>query len=510
MAASRVLTLAPEYLSAMAVKLLASPALSTDSQLVIATSRPVARSLLRRSLASGRARVGVRATTLPELAREMAAPRSERRVLPPQTDRLIVAHLLAGDPGPYGPAARRPAVVAAVARALRELREAGMFFLPTEVLPTSIGRRRWERLEHLSRLLEAIDRHLEQHALADDAQVYRAAVGGPIPGRASEALMVGVYDLTGVQKELVADLAARVSLTWLCPLPEEESPSREAIEQTLAWAESRGLAIEAVAIEPPSATPVRVLACPGQRAEAREVARGVLAAAEAGVAFGEMAVLLATSASQGPVFREEFCRAGIPLVGDGKQRLGETPGGRVVAAVAAALAGEAGESEVATIVGALAAAEDLMPSYRALAVLRAAGVRRLEQVPDRLGRLAEQYTGDTAALEALVRLVGRWLKAAAHLERGLEQAFVAASWPSAAHALVVFVEALGWPEGLRSELRRAASELAALESLGVAPRPEMVIDVWRQRCEDLEVDAPPGAEQRGLGEGVLLVEWNRA
>jgi len=393
MAKLTLLTVPPRILPVLAHSLLEQWREGSElvPRVVLTPSAAVGRRLLQEVARRSVAVDGLYAVTFPDLARAMALPRLDAWILPPHADRVITAHLVSEDAGPYADLALRLPVATAMARSLRDLREAGLEMLPADEILGDLGRAERFRFEHLGRIFHRFGRHLKRAGLADDAMVYSRAAEGHLPGGAEELLIYGVYDLTGVQRELLAGIAQSFRVTWLCPRLDEPSPSAELVQRIVDWAELRGFVVQELGPEDESVSKgltgksldgdIKIMACPGDRAEAREVAREILAAAQDGLPFGDMAVLLSAPRRQEAYFREAFRAAGIPVTGRSESRLLGKPYGRALLAVIRLAEGRGGPEEMAAVLQARLESEPdpPLPPARVGRLLRRAGCTGLDR-----------------------------------------------------------------------------------------------------------------------------------
>ncbi len=414
------------------------------ARLVVAPSSVVARLLVRDVARSCGAVAGLVPLTFHELAESMARPHVSATTLPDLAGEAIVAALLAADPGPFGARARRPGVVEAVAAVLRGLRDAGLDDLPEDDLD-AFDR---ERVQHVGRLLAAYGAHLERHDLADGLALCRAAADGPLPGGAGSVLVHGVYELRGADLAVLDALCGRVDVTWVMPAMESLSTSASLLDETVLALQERGFEIETLdagdadlAASLANVPEARLLACPGARAEAREVARGVLVAAAAGIAFGEMAVITAQE-SDVPRVIEALDRAHVPVADRPEPKLFDTPRGRALLALTRLLQGAGSRHDAVTVLRAhLAANEPAFP------------VARIENLLRRAGAGAPSAATWRTRLEALARTLAR--RADRLAEQPLENDDDAARDASEAPA------AVETPESLRAEAQHARRLAAA-------------------------------------------------
>ena len=535
---------------------------------VAAPSRTVARLLVRESAREAGIAVNVLGLTLHDLAREMALPATEGFPLPKHADRLLVAERLESDPGPLGAAARRPAVAAAVARAVRDLRLLGTEFDAADIA-AELHPREVEVLRHVQRIATAVAERMEASGLLDDAALYGAALARLLPLGAERLLLHAIYDLDGVQRRLVEAIARRAQVTWVIPEPDETWSAAPIVRDTIDWAEGRGFVSYAYrhAEGDEAATP-RILASPGLAAEAQEIARELLAAAERGRSFGEMAVIVASSERQEPLLAAELRRAGIPVAASGSSALVDAPDGRILLAVLRLIEGDASESEVAAIVGHLAEArpEIETTAARAESLARQAGCAAADPSawPSRLDRLADQLERRAAARLAAAepeedeeegtfarghdelredarraRAIGEaareGLARLAAVRRTVESSDARRAWSTLAAELEAAVEILGIAGDVATAAREAACGLLVYEVRGLPLRFEHALEIFGERLgaaspravapdvpadepDEREEDEPPPGEarfdrscgSRRPGEGVLLTDVNRA
>jgi ATP-dependent helicase/DNAse subunit B len=165
-------------------------------------------------------------------------------------------------------------------------------------------------------------------------------------------IVYGLYDLTGLQRRLLAALAEVFDV--LVMFPHEPREAYRYAESTMAWLESSGFercerapvrldeasdlgrlrAGWANALEgeraPACDGSVRIVSAPGEAREVEELAREIVAAAGEGVPFDEMAVILRNGGTYMPLIREEFDRVGIPYYSAFDRTLLDTPEGRKI------------------------------------------------------------------------------------------------------------------------------------------------------------------------------------
>jgi RecB family exonuclease len=231
--------------------------------------------------------------------------------------RLIAA--AAGDLGYFGPVVERPHFAQALAATFADLREArvapGSPWAEAIVAAAgSVGDTARAKAADLDRLYRVYCRELEARGLLDGAGVHVAAAEAVSrsrrPGR---VVLYGIYDLNEAQEALVVALLA-AGADAIVPVPGGAGTDGVAIlaaaqaagrtERRLAApavrADRERIAAvwrgrEAVAGEPPALRgdgSLGVLSVADERAEARESARAVIAAAESGAALRECAIVV--------------------------------------------------------------------------------------------------------------------------------------------------------------------------------------------------------------------------
>lgn len=509
---------------------------------VLAPSGAAGRLLVREAARAWGGAVNLRAATFHGLARSMAAPLTDLRELPPGGDRLIAGEWLRRNPGPLGDQATRPGVAAAFARSLRDLRLAGLWNLPPQDGLILSGEER-RRLAHLDRLARAFCAHLETHGLFDEPRLYRTACLGSLPGNARRILIHAVYDFTAVQLEWIESLAREAEISWVMPATEEAALETPGFFQRDAELKERGFVEqEVVTAEGPPA--VEILACPGQQAEARAVARRILAAAEEGVPFGEMAVVLVNRDEQEKALLKACDRAGIPIASRPPRRLLDHPQGRLLSALIAVAAGEGTLVQAAALLRAEGNADGDIPPSRVGWLLRRAGCGhpRAAAWPAALFRLAgalqrqagrfeqaapededeEEALASPRALretarqaEALARRAERRLSAIEQFRdrySGSSWVPAPADWGTLAGDLEELARGLLDDPVLIARAEEAAAGLAGLEGLQVPPTLASALEEFGRRLEAAEAYSTGDEEKasRRPGEGVLLVDLDRA
>lgn len=504
---------------------------------VLAPSRPVGRLLVREAVRERGGAVNIQAATFHDLARKMVTPLESVKELPAGADRLIVGELLRRDPGPFGARAARPGVAAAYARSLRDLRLAGLETLPPlEDLKLTNEERR--RLTHLDRLARAFDAHLQTHRLFDEARLYLAAREGNLPTKNLRILIHAVYDFTAVQLEWIESLTQKTQLVWVMPAVDGAGEETLGFFQRDAELKERGF-VEQPGLEPPAEPPLEILACPGQQAEGRTIARRILSAAEQGVPFGDMAVILTTPADQEPSLLAAFDRTGIPVAERPLPRLLDRPQGRVLSALIE-LAGEEGSLvHAAALLRAVQETtdEETVPPSRVEWLIRRAGCARpkgaswstaLQRLAKTLERQADRAQDEDAdeedatqtspgALREAARQAGilgrRAAKCLGAIENFRERFFSQTeNWNTVSRNLQELVREFFGGTAVADRAVEAAQSLAGLEALAVPPTLETALEEFRQRLAQAgaATDEEDPLPRRRPGEGVTLLTIDRA
>ncbi len=297
---------------------------------------------------------GRRRTTLARLALELALPELARRGLAPVGGlgvealcaRVVFRLTRASELGRLARVADRPGLPRALARTLRELRQAGV--APGALPPA---------LADLDRVHRAYAGELGAAGLADRADIFEAAAAAARASDLPPLLLLDVPVEARREADLAAALAAR-SPDVLATLPAGDERTRRYLEEALEVAAEpapvgqggrggpgpaagpslarlqAGLFRETPAGAAPGALgdDVTLLAAPGESREAVEIARGILREAERGVPFDRMAVLLHRPELYRAHLVEAFRRARVPaLFSEGAVR--PDPAGRALVAL---------------------------------------------------------------------------------------------------------------------------------------------------------------------------------
>lgn len=222
----------------------------------------------------------------------------------------IVARLLADAPGGsyFERIKTMPGLPRALRRAFKDLREA-------RVEPAQVAGLAGDGAQELASLYGSFLRALQASGRSDDAMMYEAAAehltAAPDALPSSWVGLYGLYDLPGIQRRFVEALAAARHIDAFVPGPADAKYS----ESTRALYEQLGCRPERLDGPPSGAAKtrdVRVVSVEDAAAERREVLRRVVAAAEAGRPFHDVAVVHADAAWRG-LFVESLEARDIPV-----------------------------------------------------------------------------------------------------------------------------------------------------------------------------------------------------
>jgi ATP-dependent helicase/nuclease subunit B len=311
---------------------------------LLVPSRAAGMEIPRRLASGGRAVAGIYPLTLTDLARAIAEPALLGRGLQAWDAghaALVATRLLEGRHGlklaADVPLAR---VSVALARTLSELRGAEVDPARLEAAAASAAAtpEDRDRLRALAELYRLFHDRIEDH-FADHATLFRAARAHLREARwleGAEVLVVDDLELDGVERALVAALAARFPVRLLA----RDRPAALRASGFAGWAPGHGIReaqwsetalaplapppppaalerVKARVFEPPSGRPekddsVLLLTAPGEAAEVRAVVRALLAEAARGVPFEDMGVILPRPQEYAPLFTDLLGRLGIP------------------------------------------------------------------------------------------------------------------------------------------------------------------------------------------------------
>jgi ATP-dependent helicase/nuclease subunit B len=313
---------------------------------------------LRRRLAERIADAGSRAghanvrfSTFLDVAREVAGDVAGKPA-PPGILFAAVAAAVGAAPAvePFQGLRHRPGFLRAVEATVRDLRDADVSVSEFSAWATTSPASRRESLEALAGVYADVSRRLEP--FADDVAVFRSAIRSAGARLSEEPLLIfGFYDLTGIQRDLLAALARARSLEVFLPTFEGDlgrfaegtreflegilGPRQHAAPLTVASAKgdwfSRFAGTSAGTNEPllPDGS-IRLVSAADDTDEAREVAREVLRSHAEGIPLGKTAVILRQEETDGPRILAELTRAGIPAFRLAGEASSESQAGRAV------------------------------------------------------------------------------------------------------------------------------------------------------------------------------------
>ncbi len=304
---------------------------ASQSLLVISTTREAASEAIRAAVRAPGACFGWHRATLGTLAAQLAANSLATAGLAPVSGLCLealcarVVHRLARDEqlGGYQAIADLPGLPRALARTVTELRMNGVD--PTVVAQCEGG-------VDLARMLEAYRHELEDGAFADRCAVFERAAAAVAELEAGRHPLVGLplllLDLapgTALERSLVLALLARApescvtvaagdgpALQFFSKLPDAEMRIDETASST-SLERLQAHLFETSAAPAELGSEVTVLSAPGESRECVEIARMIVAEAEAGVRFDQMAVLLRSPEQYRDHLAEAFARAQLPV-----------------------------------------------------------------------------------------------------------------------------------------------------------------------------------------------------
>lgn len=451
-------------------------------------------------------------TTIHQLASGLAAPTlaaagvssaDETEVL-----RLVGSVLARSDEASYFARIRSmPGLPRALRRAFKDLREA-------RVTPQQVGALEGEGPAELATLYARYLEALAAAARADDASLYEAAAAALADPAALQSAWVGLYglyDLPATQSLFVEALAHDRAVDAFVPGPPDAAYSELARRffAGLGCTEERCVTEGAPAAGMPRATGLEIVSVEDAAAERREVLRRVVAAAEAGVDFHEVAVVHPDAGWRG-LFVESLEARAIPVAARLRR---PTEATRALSAFLSCVAPVSGSSlERAAVVDLAAAAASLGRGTASLAARwdrlsrDARVVAGVEQWHARLVALPDRSTATAVAVRDLLDFVDEveGLRIAA---RELD------TWPELAAWLAEALKAMGVPndDASLSAVRRLTrltdiEPRAGIDSLAAVAR-----DILAERSEKLGSLGRSGVavvspeQLRGLRFRVVLV-----
>ncbi|RMH19519.1 MAG: PD-(D/E)XK nuclease family protein [Acidobacteria bacterium] len=313
--------------------------LAAGEVLVVAPLRSAADDFLRLSCPPAGGRLGVHRATLSQLAADLATPGLAADGLAPVTAlgaealaaRVVSRALDAGELGYFAPVARLPGFPRALARTLRELRQAGVD--GAELSATG------EPGQDVARLLELYCDELRRWALVDGAGLLVRACDAvenpphPHPLVGLPLLLLDLSPAAGREVELLRAVATRAPAIF-ASVPAGDGEAAAALEAVTGEAARDLDAGDA----PPASRLARLrrhvfrpqedcgpapaaddddrslifLGAPGEGRECVELARRIRQLAAEGVPFDRVAILLRDPRTYLPLVEEALSRAEIP------------------------------------------------------------------------------------------------------------------------------------------------------------------------------------------------------
>ncbi len=149
-----------------------------------------------------------------------------------------------------------------------------------------------DRLLEIAEVYEAWTKLLQDHKLADRTAIYEAVLDAP-PAAVARALggqplaVVGIYDLTRIQRLMLERCAGAVDVSIFTAVPEDDPFAAAALD---ALREDTGAEVERLGPSAAELPETAAFSAPDPLAEAAELARRVIDLAEQGVPFNEMAI----------------------------------------------------------------------------------------------------------------------------------------------------------------------------------------------------------------------------
>ena len=311
----------------------------------------------RAARTEGRGHANLRFPTFFDLARSIAG---DVPGLPAPSSLLFAAVTSAiarvPEAGRFGPVRHRVGFARAVEATIQDLRDAGVLPEGFHAWASAASAGQEERrrlLEALGALHAEVTRQLEGYA--DDAATFRAAAAALKAGSGlSEAplLVHGFYDFTGLQRDLLAALAASRPLLVLLPhsggdlgdfargtekllsgvlgtQAEMAAPGPLRSEGSAFLVFLQRLAAREGGSELPDDETLAIVSAADDASEAREAAREILIGREQGLPLAQTAILVRQEADAAR-FEAALGRAGIPNFRRPADTWSDTPAGRAL------------------------------------------------------------------------------------------------------------------------------------------------------------------------------------
>ncbi len=296
----------------------------------VAVPSPYAGLSLRRELGARRGLVNVRFMALARVAELLGAPAlavtGRRPLAGPLRNEAVHAALVA-EPGPFAAVAEHPSTTARLAATFHDLSRAGCD-------PSALAGR-GARAEAVARLYANFRERTSDYYDEDDLLVAATAAierGGDAPGDLGDVIVWLPTALAPAEEGFVRALAHAGRASVVLGLTGDESVDRP---QARALAARLGLASSAIAAvgAPPIITGTRILAAPDPEDEVRAVVRRIVAAAQAGAALHELAILYRLDEPYARLVPEVLDAAGVAWNGPSPRRLADGLVARVLLGV---------------------------------------------------------------------------------------------------------------------------------------------------------------------------------
>jgi len=384
-----------------------------DAPWFLVPSRHLRRRLRRRLAEAGIPTFDLRFVLFPDLAGailDRTVGDDTLRSFPPGGERLLLEAVVRNAVGPdhrFRPILDHGGFLSALARSLDELSHAGV---DAERFAAESAGGAPDRAA-LAGLYAAVrSRHHDCGMETTSARIQRAAERTDrLPG--NRVWIYGFYDLTGVQRRMVRRLAGTHAVRAY--VPSVTGPGEEWGAERRAWFTAAGFREipDEEAPEPAPPAPLRVFSAAGERREAEEAVRRVLAALRDGVPPERIAVLYRHAEPYRDLLVRLFARAGIPLGGDDPPPLARARAARAFRLLVRAARSRASRRAVMDFLDAAAPLSPAIPESEAAAWAARwevwtieAGITRGRDVwTSRLARIPEPAEGspDRRALAVL-------------------------------------------------------------------------------------------------------------
>ena len=250
-----------------------------------------------------------------------------RRPWPPGADLTAIEQLLQSLPLTDWPP-DAPGLAAAMLRTLTDLREASL--IPAD-LPTGDLRSIYEGwIDIVRNAADRTSRYEDAVSAATPDRAYTEALG------AAPLIVSGIYDLTRIQRQLIARCARVTDVRMLLVMAGAAADAPP--QRTLAALKREcGAIVERSSIAPAAAPSQHYFSASDPSAEADEIASRILQLAHDGTAFHRIAVLHQHGSPGDDRLVASLERAGVPSWRIGGQRLAQTPLGQAAVGLASVL-----------------------------------------------------------------------------------------------------------------------------------------------------------------------------